>query len=97
MQHYMIVYLTKEEFQEQSKKINNIRKMRPLHKNAIKLAKYAIDRARLKNIKSYEVEMACLNFNYNNLPECTYHLIRHFTGRINQKRLKIDDVLKYLT
>ncbi len=38
--------------------------MRPLHKNAIKLAKYAIDRAGLKSIKSYEVEMACLNSNY---------------------------------
>ena len=71
--------------------------MRPLHKNAIKLARYAIDRAGLKTIKSYEVEMACLNFDYNNLAECTYHLIKHFTGRIKQKGLNIDDILKYFT
>lgn len=70
--------------------------MRPLHKNAIKLAKYAIDRAGLTNIKNYEVEMASLNFTYNTLAECTYHLIKHFTGRIKQKGLKLDDILKYL-
>jgi len=91
-----LVYPTKEKFKVESKKINTIRKMRPLHKNSIKLTKYAIDKAGLKDIKSYEVEMACLSFNYNNLAECTDHLIKYFTERIKQKGLKIDDVLKFL-
>lgn len=94
--NFDLVYVTQKKFELENKKIEKIRKIRPLHKNAIKLAKFAIERAKIKDIKGYEVEAACLNFNYNNLAECTFHLIKHFSGRIQQNGRKIDDILKFL-
>ncbi len=55
-----IVYLTNQEFKQEKKKIAQIKKLRPLHKNATKLAKYALDKAKQKNIANYEVELAVL-------------------------------------
>ena len=92
-----LVYMTQQQFKVETKKIKKIRRIRPLHKNAIKLAKFAINKAGLNSIKSYEVELACLTFKYNNLVDCTTHLINYFKGRINQKGLSVDRVLKYLT
>jgi len=91
-----LVYLTQKKFQEESKKIKTIRKMRPLHKNAIKLVKYAFDKAKIKEIKGYEVELACLNLKYNSLRDCTQYLIKYFRGRIEDKGLKLKDVMKHL-
>ncbi len=65
-----VVYLTKQEFQQEKKKIAEIKKLRLLHKNAIKLAKYSLGNAKQKNIAGYEVELACLTFNFNNLSDC---------------------------
>ena len=91
-----VVYLTKQEFQQEKKKIAQIKKLRPLHKNAIKLAKYALDKAKQKNIAGYEVELACLTFNYNILSECVYHLINYFSGRIKQNGSTVEKVLRIL-
>ena len=91
-----VVYLTNQQFNQEKKKIAQIKKLRPLHKNAIKLAKYALDKAKQKNIESYEVELACLTFNYNDLSECVYHLINYFSGRLKQNRSSVDNVLKFL-
>ena len=91
-----VVYLTNNEFKQEKNKIAQIKKLRPLHKNAIKLAKYALDKAKQKNIASYEVELACLTFNYNTLPECVYHLINYFSGRIKQNGSSVSKVLRFL-
>ena len=90
------VYMTKQEFQQEKKKIAEIKKLRPLHKNAIKLAKYALGKAKQKNIAGYEVELACLTFNFNNLSDCVYHLINYFSGRIKQNGSTVDKVLQKL-
>lgn len=92
-----IVYLTNQEFKQEKKKIAQIKKLRPLYKNAIKLAKYALDKAKQKNIASYEVELACLTFNYNTLSESVYHLITYFSGRLKQNKSSVDKVLGILT
>ncbi len=91
-----IVSLTNQEFNQEKKKITQIKKLRPLHKNAIKLAKYALDKAKQKYIESYEVALACLTFNYNALSECVSHLIKHFSGRLKENRSSINNVLKFL-
>ncbi len=91
-----VVYLTNQEFKQEKKKIAQIKKLRPLHKNTIKLAKYALDKAKQKHIASYEVELACLTFNYNTLSECVYHLITYFSGRLKQNKSSVDKVLKIL-
>ena len=91
-----VVYLTNKEFKQEKNKIAQIKKLRPMHKNAMKLAKYALDKAKQKNIASYEVELACLTFNYNTLPECVYHLIDYFSGRIKQNGSSVDKVLRFL-
>ena len=92
-----LVYLSNKEFQQESKKIKKIRKLRPLHKNSIKLAKYAFDKAGINDVKGHEVELACLNFDYNTLSKCVYHLIKYFSGRIKKRGLNLDRVLKFLT
>ena len=91
-----VVYLTNQEFKQEKEKIAEIKKLRPLHKNAIKLAKYALDKAKQKNIAGYEVELACLTFNYNSLSECVYHLINYFSGRIKKNVSTVDKVLRFL-
>ena len=91
-----VVYLTNLEFRQEKKKIAQIKKLRPLHKNAIQLTKYALDKAKQKTIAGYEVELACLTFNYNNLSECVYHLVNFFSGRIKQNRSTVDKVLRFL-
>lgn len=91
-----VVYLTNQQFNQEKKKIAQIKKLRPLHKNAIKLAKYTLDKAKQKNIESYEVELACLTFNYSDLSECVYHLINYFSGRLKQNRSSVGNVLKFL-
>ena len=83
-------------FTQEKKKIAEIKKIRPLHKNAIKLAKYALGKAKQKNITGYEVELACLTFNFNNLSDCVYHLINYFSGRIKQNGSTVDKVLQKL-
>ena len=91
-----LVYLTKREFQQENKKIQKIKKIRPLHKNAIKLAKFAISRAKINNVKGYEVELACVRLNNNNLADCVYNLINYFSGRIKKKGTSVNNVLKFL-
>jgi len=91
-----VVYLTNQEFKQEKKKIAQIKKLLPLHKSAIKLAKYALDKAKQKNIEGYEVELACLILNYNTLPGCVYHIINYFSGRIKQNGSTVDKVLRFL-
>ena len=91
-----LVYVTNQQFQQESKKIKKIAKMLPLHKTAIKLAKYALNQAKIDDIKGYEVELACLHLNDNNLPDCVFNLINYFSGRIKKKGSSLEKVLKFL-
>ena len=91
-----LVYLTNQQFQQESKKIKKIAKMRPLHKNAIKLAKFALNKAKIDDIKGYEIELACLHLNDNNLSDCVFNLINYFSGRIKKKGTSVDKVLKFI-
>lgn len=91
-----LVYVTNQQFQQENKKIKKIAKMRPLHKNAIKLTKYALNKAKIDDIKGYEVELACIHLNDNNLPDCVFNLINYFSGRIKKKGSSLDKVLKFL-
>ncbi len=67
-----------------------------MRRDSIKLAKYALDKARIKDVEGYEVEKACLHFEYETLADYTYHNIKHFTGRIKKYGLGFEDVLRYL-
>ena len=94
--HVDVVYLTNQEFQRENKEILQISNLRPLHKKAIKLAKYALDKDKQKNIASYEIELEGLTFKYNTLSESVYHLIYYFSGRIKQNGSTVDKVLRFL-
>ena len=91
-----LVYVTNQEFKQESKKIKKVSKMRPLHKEAIKLTKYALDKTKMKDIKGYEVELACLHLNDNNLADCVFNLINYFSGRIIKKGTSVNNVLGHL-
>ena len=91
-----LVYVTNQEFKQESKKIKQIARMRPLHKNSIKLTKYALNQAKITDVKGYEVELACLNLNDNNLADCVFNLINYFSGRIKKKGSSVKTVMKHL-
>ena len=94
--HIDVVYLFNQEFQRENKEIAQIKNLRPLHQKAIKLAKYALDKAKQNNIASYEVELACLTFDYDTLSESLYHLVNYFSGRIKKNGSSVDKVLRFL-
>jgi len=91
-----LVYVTQKKFKEEIKKLKVIVKLRPMHKNAIKLAKYAFSKSNVRNIKSYEVEKACLTINSNNLPDCVTKIVHYFKGRIVQNNLTVNRILQRL-
>ena len=95
--NFDLVYLTQKKFQEEKKKIKEIIKLRPVHKNAIKLVKYALDKSGIKNIKGYEVEKACLVANSTSTPACVKKIVRYFKGRIELNGFTIEKVLRELT
>ena len=95
--NFDLVYVTNKKFQEEIKKIKIIIKMRPVHKNAIKLVKYALDKSGIKDIKGYEVEKACLVVNSISTPDCVKKILKYFKGRIEQNGLTFKRVLQRLT
>ncbi len=91
-----VVYLTKQKFQAERKKIKIIKHTSQVRRDSIKLAKYAMDKAKVRDVESHEVEKVCLHFEYETLVDYTYHNIKHFTGRIKKYGLRFEDVLRYL-
>jgi len=79
-----LVNLTNQKFSKERKKIQTIKRLPQVKRDSIKLAKYAMDNARIKTVEGHEIEKACLHFQYNSLVEYTLHSIRHFTGRIKK-------------
>ena len=73
-----LVYKTKQQFQQEVKKITQIKKMPPRYKNAIKLAKHAIYKAKVSDVHGYEVELACLQLGGDDLVECVTKIINYF-------------------
>ena len=94
--NFDLVYLSQKKFKEESNKIKEIIKLRPVHKNAIKLVKYAFDKSGIKNVKGYEVEKACLVVNSISTPDCVKKIVKYFKGRIEQNGLTIKSVLQIL-
>ena len=94
--NFDLVYLSQQKFKEESNKIEEIIKLKPVQKNAIKLVKYALDKSGIKDIKGYEVEKACLVVNSSSTPDCVKKIVKHFKGRIEQNRLTINQVLQRL-
>jgi len=94
--NFDLVYLSQKKFKEESNKIKEIIKLRPVHKNAIKLVKYAFDKSGIKNIKGYEVEKASLVVNSISTPDCVKKIVKYFKGRIEQNGLTIKSVLQRL-
>ena len=94
--NFDLVYLSQKKFIEEKDKIKEIIKLKPVHKNAIKLAKYAFDKSGIKNIRGYEVEKACLVVNSSSLPDCVKKIVKYFKGRIEQNNLTIERVLQRL-
>jgi len=92
-----LVYKTKQEFHQEKNKIKEIKKLRSMYKNAIKLAKYALYKAKINDIHGYEVELACMRSNDNNLVDCVTNSIKYFTGRIKQHGITVNQVLQRLT
>ena len=91
-----IVYLSQTQFDKECLEIKNIKSIEQLQRDSIKLAKYALDKAGIKKVKGYQVEKACIQFDYDSLSEYTLHNIKHFTGIIREYGLTLDDVLKHL-
>jgi hypothetical protein len=89
-----LVYKTKNEFQQEAKKIKQIKKLQPMYKNAIKLAKYAL--VKIPDIHGYEVELACLQTTDKNLVDCVNSIIIYFRGRIEKRGKKLDQILQRL-
>jgi len=91
-----LVYKTKQQFQQEVKKITQIKKIPPRYKNAIKLAKHAIYKAKVSDVHGYEVELACLQLGGDDLVECVTKIINYFKGRIEKKGISVDQVLQRL-
>ncbi len=91
-----VVYLTNQKFKAERKKIKVIKQTSQVRRDSIKLAKYALDKAGIRDVEGYEVEKACLHFEYETLADYTYHNIKHFTGRIKKYGLRFEDLLNYL-
>ena len=91
-----VVYLSQDEFDSEFEEIKNFKTIAPIQQSSIKLAKYALDKAGLKEIKGYQIEKACIQFNYNSLADYTLHNIKHFTGLIKKNGLTLDQVLRFL-
>ncbi|MFX1497031.1 MAG: hypothetical protein ACFFBH_05870 [Promethearchaeota archaeon] len=68
-----LVYKIYKQFKQEAKKINQIKRLSPMHKNAIKLAKYAIYKAKVSSVHGYEVELACIQLKDVNLVDCVIH------------------------
>ena len=92
-----LVCKTNQQFKQEAKKISQIKKIPPRYKNAIKLAKYALYKAKISDVHGYEVELACIQLKNDNLVECVTNLIRNFTGKIKKKGITVDQVLQRLT
>ncbi len=92
-----IVYKTNQQFKQEAKKISQIKRMLPRYKNAIKLAKYALYKAKISDVHGYEVELACVQLKNDNLVDCVTNIIKSFTGRIKKKGITVDQVLQRLT
>lgn len=92
-----LVYKTNQQFKQEAKKILQIKKMPPRYKNAIKLAKYALYKAKISDVHGYEVELACIELKNDDLVECVTNLIKKFTGRIKKKSITVDQVLQRLS
>ena len=94
--NFDLVYLSQKKFIEEKNKIKEIIKLKPVHKNAIKLVKYAFDKSGIKDIKGYEVEKACLVVNSISTPDCVKKIVKYFKGRIEQNGFTIENVLQRL-
>ncbi|MHA1272211.1 MAG: hypothetical protein ACTSQS_02125 [Promethearchaeota archaeon] len=91
-----VVYLSQDEFDAEFEEIRDFKIIAPLQKDSIKLTKYAFDKVGLSEIKGYQIEKACLQFNYTTLAEYTFHNVKYFTGKIRKHGLTLDDVLRKL-
>ena len=92
-----LVYKKNQQFKQEAKNISQIKKMLPRYKNAIKLAKYALYKAKVSDVHGYEVELACIQLKNDNLVDFVTNLIKYFTGRIKKKGITVDQVLQRLT
>ena len=92
-----IVYLALQEFNKEHNEIKDFGKLPEFKKNAIKLAKYAIDKTIGEAIKGRQIEIKCINSNCKSLIACINECIHSFSGILKKKGYKIKDVLKYLT
>lgn len=92
-----LVYKTKNAFNQEFKEIKNIKKLKDVQQNAIKIVKYAFDNTIGDVIHGYEVEKACLQFNLSNLKNLVYSIINYFRGRINQEGLSVNNIIEFLS
>lgn len=91
-----IVYLTLQEFKKKHKEIKDFGNLPEFKKNAIKLAKYSLDKTIGEAIEGREIEIKCINSNCESLIACINACIHSFSGTLQKKGYKINDVLKYL-
>ena len=92
-----LVYKTKNAFDQEFKEIKNIKKLKGVQQNAIKIVKYAFDNTIGDAIHGYEVEKACLHFNLSNLKNLVNSIINYFRGRINQEGLSVNNIIEFLS
>ena len=91
-----LVYKTKNAFDQEFREIKNIKKLKGVQQNSIKIVKYAFDNTIGDKIHGYEVEKACLQFNQSNLKDLVYSIIKYFKGRLNREGFSINKIINYL-
>ncbi len=91
-----LVLVTQQEFNKEYQNIKDIRQLNQIPQDAIRLVKYAIDRAGLSyNIPGYEIELNALNLNYEDLAKFTEQIIYQLQNLINRYSY-VENVLRYL-
>lgn len=91
-----LVYKTKNAFDKEYREIKDIKTLKGVQQNAIKIVKYAFDNTIGDSIDDYEVEKACLQFNHSSLNDLVYSIIKFFTGKLNQEGLSINIIIQFL-
>ena len=91
-----LVYKTKHEFDQEFHEIKQIKTLKGVQQNAIKIIKYVLDNLVGEAIHGYEVEKACLQFTHSRLSDLVYSIINYFKGKLRDEGTSPHQLINYL-
>ena len=91
-----LVYKTKHAFDQEFREIKQIKTLKGIQQNAIKIVKYAFDNLVGEAIHGYEVEIVCLQFTHSRISDLVYAIIHYFKGRLRDNGITPQQVITYL-